>query len=71
MGFPSNSSAMEAMVRAAIQAETTHDNAKLSSDWRSTLEDMFIHPSISQDASILRDGNLISKSKGKALSTSL
>lgn len=44
-----DTSSMEAMVQATIQAEAVHENAKLSNDWQSTLEDLLIRPSVPQD----------------------
>lgn len=48
MDFPSDSSATEAMIQAATNAESAHVKARLSSDWQSTLGDMLIRPSVPQ-----------------------
>lgn len=44
--FKSDSSATEAMVLAAIQAESRLHLTRPSSDWPSTLDDLLVHPSI-------------------------
>lgn len=49
MDLPSDSSGMEAMVHADIQAESLHVDAKLSNECHPTLEDLLFRPTTSQD----------------------